>query len=150
MIQFNKIIRRLITGRIEDFFVCDCLLDELLEILFSDREFSYDEMVKLLEEKHPSGHFFLNFFDSSIMMCKETFLYYRIIRGCNFVKESCCPELLKIDGQYTTVCLICFMRDVMQNSKIFNHLRLVDRFRINGTYLYMQLPIRTIDENVYS
>ena len=81
-------------------------------------------------------------------MCKYSFLYYRKIRKSNFTKENCCPEFLKID--VIVVCLICLMKDIIFNLDLnfLTHFRLVDRFRNNGLYLYMQLPIRTYAENV--
>ena len=150
MIQFNKIIKRFSNGKIEDFFVCDCVFDDLLSFLLSIEKMTYNDIISKLEEKKPSGFLFLNFYDGSILMCKDSFLYYRKIRKNNFVKEGCCPEFLKIDGEVTVVCLICLMKDIILNLDLnfLTHFRLVDRFRSNGLYLYMQLPIRTFAENV--
>ena len=150
MIQFNKIIKRSINAKIEDFFVCDCVLDDVLFFLLSIEKITYNEIISKLQEERPMGFLFLNFYDASILMCKYSFLYYRKIRKNNFVKESCCPEFLKIDGEVTAVCLICLMKDIVVNvdQNFLTHFRLVDRFRSNGLYLYMQLPIRTFAENV--
>ena len=150
MIQFNKIIKRSINSKIEDFFVCDCVFDDVLYFLLSIEKITYNEIISKLQEKRPNGFLFLNFYDVSILMCKYSFLYYRKIRKNNFVKESCCPEFLKIDGEVTVVCLICLMKDIVVNSDLnfLTHFRLVDRFRSNGLYLYMQLPIRSYPENV--
>ena len=150
MIQFSKIIKRSINSKIEDFFVCDCVLDYVCFFLSSTEKITYDDIISKLQKKRPNGFLFLNFYDASILMCKYSFLYYRKIRKNNFVKEGCCPEFLKIDGEVTTVCLICLMKDIVANSnlKFLTHFRLVDRFRSNGLYLYMQLPIRTYAENV--
>ena len=150
MIQFNKIIKRSTNAKIEDFFVCDCVLDDVLFFLLSIKKITYNEIISKLQEERPRGFLFLNFYDASILMCKYSFLYYRKIRKNNFVKESCCPEFLKIDGEVTTVCLICLMKDIVVNvdQNFLTHFRLVDRFRSNGLYLYMQLPIRTFAENV--
>ena len=150
MIQFNKIIRYNNNSKIEDFFVCDCVFDDVLSFLVSIEKITYNDIISKLQEKNPNGFLFLNFYDASIFMCKYSFLYYRKIRKNNFVKESCCPEFLKIDGEVTVVCLICLIRDIVVNLNLnfFTHFRLVDRFRSNGLYLYMQLPIRTFPENV--
>ena len=149
MIQFKKIIERL-DGKIEDFFVCNCIFDDLLSFLLSIEKITYNDIILKLEEKKPNGFLFLHFYDASILMCGCSFLYYRKIRKNNFLKESCCPEFLKIDGEVIHVCLICLIRDIVVNSNlnVFKHFRLVDRFRSNGLYLYMQLPIRTYTENV--
>ena len=149
MIQFNKIIGRF-DSKIEDFFVCNCLFDDLLSFVLSSEKITYNEIISKLEEKKPNGFLFLNFYDASILICGCSFLFYRKIRKNNFVKESCCPEFLKIDDEVIVVCLICLMRDIVVNSNlnVFKHFRLVDRFRSNGLYLYMQLPIRTYPENV--
>ena len=150
MIQFNKIIETFSNGKIEDFFVCDCVFDDLLSFLLSIEKMTYNDIISKLEEKKPNGFLFLNFYDASILMCKYSFLYYRKIRKNNFIKESCCPEFLKINGEVIVVCLICLMKDIIVNLDLnfLTHFRLVDRFRSNGLYLYMQLPIRTFAENV--
>lgn len=150
MIQFNKIIERFTNGKIEDFFVCDCVFDDLFSFLFSIEKMTYNDITSKLQEKNPNGFLFLNFYDASILMCKYSFLYYRKIRKNNFVKEGCCPEFLKIDGEVTVVCYICLLKDILVNLNLdfFTHFKLVDRFRSNGLYLYLQLPIRTSTENV--
>ena len=152
MIQYNKIIETFGSGKIEDFFVCDCIFDDLLMFMLSIEKITYNEIISKLQEKRPNGFLFLNFYDSSILICKNSFLHYRKIRKNNFTSERCCPEFLKIDGQVIVVCLICFIKDIVVNLNLnfFKHFRLVDRFRTNGLYLYMQLPIRTYDENVLS
>ena len=151
MIQFNKIIKRSgnSNSKIEDFFVCDCVFDDLLSFLVSDEKITYNDIISKLQEKKPKGFLFLNFYDASILICKYSFLYYRKIRN-NFLKESCCPEFIKIDGRVTAVCLICLMKDIIVNLNLnfLTHFRLVDRFRSNGLYLYMRLPIRTSTDNV--
>ena len=152
MIQYNKIIDTFGSGKIEDFFVCDCIFDDLLMFMLSIEKITYNEIISKLQEQRPNGFLFLNFYDSSILMCKDSFLHYRRIRKSNFVKEGCCPEFLKINGEVICVCLICLMKDIIVNLNLnfFKHFRLVDRFRTNGLYLYMQLPIRTYDKNVLS
>ena len=150
MIQYNKIIKTFGNGKIEDFFVCDCIFDDLLMFILSTKKNTYNEIISRLEEKKPNGFLFLNFYDSSILICKNSFLHYRKIRKNDFTSERCCPEFLKINGEVITVCLICFMKDIVVNLNLnfFKHFRLVDRFRANGLFIYMQLPIRTFDENV--
>ena len=150
MIQFNKIIKRCTNSKIEDFFVCHCVFEDLLSFILSIEKITYNDIISKLQEKRPSGFLFLNFYDASILMCKYSFSYYRKIRKNNFVKESCCPEFLKIDGEVIAVCIICLMKDIFVNLDLnfLTHFRLVDRFRSNGLYLYMQLPIRTFAENV--
>ena len=150
MIQFNKIIKTFADGKIEDFFVCDCVFDDILSFLLSNEKITYNDIISKLEKKKPNGFLFLNFYDASILMCKYSFLYYRKIRKSNFTKKNCCPEFLKIDGEIIVVCLICLMKDIIVNLdlKFLTHFRLVDRFRTNGLYLYMQLPIRKYAENV--
>ena len=152
MIQYNKIIETFGSGKIEDFFVCDCIFDDLLMFLLSIEKITYNEIISKLQEQRPNSFLFLNFYDSSILMCKDSFLHYRRIRKSNFVKERCCPEFLKINGEVIVVCLICLMKDIVVNLNLnfFKHFRLVDQFRTNGLYLYMQLPIRTYDKNVLS
>ena len=152
MIQYNKIIETFGSGKIEDFFVCDCIFDDLLMFLLSIEKITYNEIISKLQEQRPNGFLFLNFYDSSILICKDSFLHYRRIRKSNFVKERCSPEFLKINGEVIVVCLICLMKDIVVNLNLnfFKHFRLVDRFRTNGLYLYMQLPIRTYDKNVLS
>ena len=152
MIQYNKIIETFGSGKIEDFFVCDCIFDDLLMFLLSIEKITYNEIISKLQEQRPNGFLFLNFYDSSILMCKDSFLHYRRIRKSNFVKEGCCPEFSKINGEVICVCLICLMKDIVVNLNLnfFKHFRLVDRFRTNGLYLYMRLPIRTYDQNVLS
>ena len=149
MIQYNKIIQTFGTGKIEDFFVCNCIFDDLLTFIISVEKISYNEIVSKLEEKRPNGFLFLKFYDSSILICKNSFLNYKKIRKNNFTSEGCCPEILKINGEFIHVCLICFMKDIVSNLNLnfFEHFRLVDRFRTNGLFIYMQLPIRTFDEN---
>ena len=150
MIQFDKIIKRFSNSKIEDFFVCDCVFDDVLSFLLINEKITYNDIILKLQEKKPKGFLFLNFYDASIFMCKYSFLYYRKIRKNNFTKEGCCPEFLKIDGEVIVVCLICLMKDIIVNIDLnfLRHFRLVDRFRSNGLYLYMQLPIRTYAENV--
>ena len=150
MIQFDKIIKTFGDGKIEDFFVCDCVFDDMLSFLLSDEKITYNDIISKLQEKKPNGFLFLNFYDASILMCKYSFLYYRKIRKNNFTKKNCCPEFLKIDGEIIVVCLICLMKDIIVNLDLnfLTHFRLVDQFRSNGLYLYMQLPIRTYAENV--
>ena len=150
MIQFDKIIKTFGDGKIEDFFICDCVFDDMLSFLLSNEKITYNGIISKLQEKKPNGFLFLNFYDASILMCKNSFLYYRKIRKSNFTKKNCCPEFLKIDGEIITVCLICLMKDIVVNLDLnfLRHFRLVDRFRSNGLYLYIQLPIRTYVENV--
>ena len=150
MIQFDKKIKTIADGKIEDFFICNCVFDDLYSFLVSDEKITYNEIISELEEKKPNGFLFLKFYDASILMCKDSFLFYRKIRKSNFTKESCCPEFLKINGEIIVVCLICFMKDILVNLHLnfLIHFRLLDRFRTNGLFIYMQLPIRTFDENV--
>ena len=153
MIQYNKIIQTFGTGKIEDFFVCNCIFDDLLIFISSSEKISYNDITsKLVEEKRPNGFLFLKFYDTSILICKNSFEYYKKIRKDNFVSEKCCPEILKINGKFIPVCLICFMKDIVSNLHLnfFEHFRLVDQFRSNGLFIYMQLPIRTYDENLFS
>ena len=72
MIQFNKIIKRF-NGKMEDFFVCDCVFDDLLSFLLSIEKMTYNDIISKLEEKKPSGFLFLNFYDALILMCKDSF-----------------------------------------------------------------------------
>ena len=131
--------------KMEDFFACNCTFDNLFKLLHSEEEINYHEMVEIIKIKFPD-HLIFDFFEVSILMCKETFLYYRKIRNSDFSSEKCCVHLFKIDGFVIGVCVICLMKDIMKNSMIFfNHFKLIDKFRSNGTYLYMQLPIRTDD-----
>ena len=149
MIQFGKLIKTFGNGKIEDFFVCNCIFDDLLTFILSTEKITYNNIISKLEEKRPNGFLFLNFYDSSILICKDSFLHYKKIRKNNFTSERCCPEFLKINGEVIIVCLICFMKDIVSNLNLnfFEHFRLVDRFRNNGLFIYMQLPIRTFDEN---
>ena len=149
MIQYNKIIETFGNGKIEDFFVCNCIFDDLLMFILSTEKITYNEIISRLEEKRPNGFLFLNFYDSSILICKNSFLHYKKIRKNDFRSKRCCPEFLKINGEVIVVCLICLMRDIVVNFNLnfFQHFRLVDRFRTNGLFIYMQLPIRTFDEN---
>ena len=149
MIQFNKIIKK-INETMEDFFVCDCLIDDLFSFLVSEEKIRYNDIISKLEEKKPANFLFFNLFGVSILMCKCSFFHYRKIRKDNFIKITCCPEFFMVDGVYATVCCICLAEDIVTNSNLnfFKHFRLVDRFRKNGIYLYMQLPIRTFTENV--
>ena len=152
MIQYNKIIQTFSNGKIEDFFVCNCIFDDLLIFLSSFEKISYNEIISKLEEKRPNGFLFLKFYDSSILICKNSFTHYKKIRKDNFTSEKCCPEILKINGEFIHVCIICFMKDIVSNLNLnfFEHFRLVDQFRSNGLFIYMQLPIRTYDENLFS
>lgn len=151
MIQYNKIIQTFGTGKIEDFFVCNCIFDDLLMFILSTEKITYNDIISKLEEKRPNGFLFLNFYDSSILICKDSFLHYKKIRKSNFTSERCCPEFLKINGEVIIVCLICFLKDIITRSlkmNFFKYFRLVDQFRTNGVFIYMQLPIRTFNENV--
>ena len=150
MIQFNKIIEKF-NGKMEDFFVCDCLFEDLFSFMVSDERITYNDIILKLQEKRSKGFLFLNMFSSLILICKNSFLYYREIRKNNFVKESCCPEVLITDGEITPVCYICLMKDIVINLHLdfFKHFRLVDHFRSNGLYLYLQLPIRTYNQNAF-
>ena len=150
MIQYSKIIKTFGNGKIEDFFVCNCIFDDLLMFILSTEQITYNNIISKLEEKRPNGFLFLNFYNSSILICKNSFLHYKKIRKINFTSERCCPEFLKIDGEIIIVCLICLMKDIVVNSKLdfFKHFRLVDQFRTNGLFIYMRLPIRTFNENV--
>ena len=151
MIQYNKIIQTFGSGKIEDFFVCNCIFDDLLVLISSPGEISYNDIIsKLIEEKRSDGILFLKFYDTSILICENSFNYYTKIRKNNFVSEKCCPDFLKINGQYISVCVICFMKDIVSNLHLnfFEHFRLVDKQRLNGLFLYLQLPIITYDENL--
>ena len=151
MIQYNKIIQTFGNGKIEDFFVCNCIFDDLLILISSPEKISYNDIIsKLVKEKRPNV-LFLKFYDTSILICENSFNYYTKIRKNNFVSEKCCPDFLKINGQYISVCIICFMKDIVSNLHLnfFEHFRLVDQFRSNGLFIYMQLPIRTYDENLF-
>ena len=156
MIKFQKIVKYFggyssfdCEKKMEDFFICDCTFDTVFELLYSVEEINYHEMVEIIKKKFPD-HLFFDFFEASIITCKETFLYYRKIRKSDFSSEKCCVHLFKIDGFFIGVCTICFMKDVMKNSDFFNHFKLLDKFRSNGTYLYMQLPIRRDDGDEFS
>ena len=156
MIKFQKIIKYFggyssfdCEKKMEDFFVCDCTFDIVFKLLNSEEEINYHELIEIIKMKFPD-HLLFDFFEASIIICKNTFLYYRKIRESNFSSEKCCVHLFKIDGFFIGVCIICLMKDVMKNSEIFNHFKLQDKFRSNGTYLYMQLPIRTDDGNEFS
>ena len=150
MIQYNKIIQTFGNGKIEDFFVCNCIFDDLLILISSPEKISYNDIIsKLVKEKRPNV-LFLKFYDTSILICENSFNYYTKIRKNNFVSEKCCPDFLKINGQYISVCIICFMKDIVSNLHLnfFEHFRLVDQYRLNGLFLYLQLPIIAYDENL--
>ena len=152
MIKFQKIIKYFggyssfdCQKKMEDFFVCHCTFDIIFKLLNSEEEINYHELTEIIKKKFPN-HLFFDFFEASIITCKDTFLYYRKVRKSNFSSEKCCVHLFKIDGFFIGVCSICLMKDVMKNSsESFNHFKLQDKFRSNGTYIYMQLPIRTDD-----
>ena len=71
MIQYKTIIKTFGKGKIEDFFLCNCMLDDLLSIILSTKEISYNEIISKFEEKKPNGFIFLKFYDSSILICKD-------------------------------------------------------------------------------
>ena len=148
MIQYNKIIQTFGTGKIEDFFVCNCIFDDLLILISSPEKISYNDIISKIEK--PDGFLFLKFYYTSILICKNSFEYYIKIRKNNFVDEKCSPDLLKINGNYISVCVICFMKDIISNLHLnfFEHFRLIDKHRLNGLFLYLQLPIITFDENL--
>ena len=156
MITFRKEIKYLggyssfdCEKKMEDFFICDCAFDTVYNFLYIEKEINYDEFEEKIKKKFPD-HLLFDFFETSIIVCKESFLFYRKIRKSDFSSEKCCVNLFKIDGFFIGVCTICFMKEVMKNSEPFNHFKLQDQFRSNGTYLYMQLPIRTDDWNEFS
>ena len=45
MIQYNKIIQTFSNGKIEDFFVCNCIFDDLLILISSPEKISYNFMI---------------------------------------------------------------------------------------------------------
>ena len=130
----------------EDFFVCDCTFDTVFELINSKEEINYQQMVEIINKKF-SDHLLFDFFEVSIIICKESFLYYRKIRKSDFASMKCFMHLFKIDGFFIGVCSICLIKDILKNPEIFNHFKLVDKSRSNGIYLYLQLPIRTDDSN---
>ena len=150
MIKFRKIIKYFggyssfdCEKTMEDFFVCHCTFDIVFKLLNSEEEINYHELTEKIKKEFPN-HLFFDFLETSIITCKETFLYYRKVRRSNFSTEKCYVHLFKIDGFFIGVCSICLMKDVMKNSdENFNHFKLKNKFRSNGTYIYMQLPIRT-------
>ena len=157
MIKFRKIIKYFggyssfdYEKKMEDFFVCDCTFDIVFKFLNSEIEINYHKLIELIKKEFPD-HLYFDFFESSIITCKETFLYYRQIRKSDFSSEKCCVNLFKIDGFFIGVCVICLMKDVMKNCReSFNHFMLQHKSRSNGTYLFMQLPVRTDDWNELS
>ena len=141
MIQFEKIIKT-VNDKIEDFFICDCLFDDLNSFLLSFEKMTYNDIISELGKRKPKGFFFLEFYDSSVLICKDSFLYYQKIRKSRFLKEQCCQTFLDIGGELIAVCYICFIKDILSNFNLnfFIHFRLANRFRNNGLYSYLQLP----------
>ena len=141
MIQYNKIIQTSDSGKIEDFFVCDCIFDDLFGLICSPGEISSDIILKLIEEKRLNGILFLIFYDSLILICENSFNYYTKIRKNNFVSEKCCPSFLKINDQYISVCEICFIKDIVSNLHLnfLKHFRLIDKERSNGLFRYFNI-----------
>ena len=58
MIQFKKIIPTYLNGKVEDIFACDCMLDDLFKILFSNKKINYDEIIEKFNKEKSHGFFF--------------------------------------------------------------------------------------------
>ena len=143
--DFKKIIKTQYNSVIEDFFVCDCFFDVVFDFLVNERnDSSYDEFSKKMEKKYPTHSLLLSFIGCAVMICKQSLQYYLALKNEPFLKRSCIPNFISLNGERTAICVACLIKSILDDMTFFlKQFRLVDKYRDNETCLHLLLPIRT-------
>ena len=147
--DFKKIIKTQYNSVIEDFFVCDCFFDIVFDFLINERDFgiSYDEFSNEMEKKYPTHCLLLSFIGCAVMICKQSLQYYLALKNEPFLKRSCIPNFISLNGERTAICVACLIKSILENDVTFflKHFRLAEEYRSNETCLHLLLPIRTFN-----
>ena len=134
MIEFQKTIK-IYSHRIEDIYCCDCVFEKVASLLFSTKEFTCDEFVKILEEKYANKNLFIQVFSYSILIvCKPT-IKLILDNKKNFeqvIKRSCITDLVDFANLKIKICLVCLM-EIIERSQFLKKFKL----KIGNDYLFM-------------
>ena len=143
--EFKKIIKTQYGKVIEDFFTCDCFFDIIFDFLIHKKKFSssYDKFSKEFEKKFPTNGLFLSFIGCSVIICKRSFQYYFTLKNEPFLKRSCIPNLISLDGETTPICVACLIKAVHEEMFFLKHFRLSEEYRDNETCLHLLVSVRT-------
>ena len=148
--DFKKIIKTQYNSVIEDFFVCDCFFDIVFDFLINERRnlgISYYEFSNEVEKKFPTNCLLLSFIGCAVMICKQSLQYYLALKNEPFLKRSCIPNFISLNGERTAICVACLIKSILENDVTFflKHFRLAEEYRSNETCLHLLLPIRTFN-----
>ena len=148
--DFKKIIKTQYNSVIEDFFVCDCFFDIVFNFLINERRnlgISYYEFSNEVEKKFPTNCLLLSFIGCAVMICKQSLQYYLALKNEPFLKRSCIPNFISLNGERTAICVACLIKSILENDVTFflKHFRLAEEYRSNETCLHLLLPIRTFN-----
>lgn len=148
--DFEKIIKTQYNSVIEDFFVCDCFFDIVFNFLINERRnlgISYYEFSNEVEKKFPTNCLLLSFIGCAVMICKQSLQYYLALKNEPFLKRSCIPNFISLNGERTAICVACLIKSILENDVTFflKHFRLAEEYRSNETCLHLLLPIRTFN-----
>ena len=148
--DFEKIIKTQYNSVIEDFFVCDCFFDIVFNFLINERRnlgISYYEFSNDVEKKFPTNCLLLSFIGCAVMICKQSLQYYLALKNEPFLKRSCIPNFISLNGERTAICVACLIKSILENDVTFflKHFRLAEEYRSNETCLHLLLPIRTFN-----
>ena len=148
--DFKKIIKTQYNSVIEDFFVCDCFFDIVFDFLINERrdlDISYYEFSNEVEKKFPTNCLLLSFIGCAVMICKQSLQYYLALKNEPFLKRSCIPNFISLNGERTAICIACLIKSILENDVTFflKHFRLAEEYRSNETCLHLLLPIRTFN-----
>ena len=148
--DFKKIIKTQYNSVIEDFFVCDCFFDIVFDFLINERrdlDISYYEFSNEVEKKFPTNCLLLSFIGCAVMICKQSLQYYLALKNEPFLKRSCIPNFISLNGERTAICVACLIKSILENDVTFflKHFRLAEEYRSNETCLHLLLPIRTFN-----
>ena len=148
--DFEKIIKTQYNSVIEDFFVCDCFFDIVFDFLINERrdlDISYYEFSNEVEKKFPTNCLLLSFIGCAVMICKQSLQYYLALKNEPFLKRSCIPNFISLNGERTAICVACLIKSILENDVTFflKHFRLAEEYRSNETCLHLLLPIRTFN-----
>lgn len=138
MIEFVHSIKNDYGYLIQDIYCCDCLFDIVMNLISVRKDFeNYTEFITKIQETFPAGFLFVYHDGSCVLICKETFDFFKDITGnLYFQKRNCMLTDIAINEQEIIyICELCLIKEVIITFEFLNHFTLKDEYRTNPSHL---------------
>ena len=138
MIEFNQVITQFDGSVMQDIYCCDCLFEEVMQLLFFDCFCYYNDFVQKLHNKFPTKHLFLSFHGVSILICSKAFQFITAAKDKSkpIFKYGCMTDTVKIDAEDVEICVPCIIKIVISEN-FLERFKLVEKYRTNDKYFYV-------------